>query len=82
MTKVNNPKHIFTSVTRTLIAEIEREINTDIKVKAVMIDLEDAPVFSETTRVDVELITKLMKLAGMTSSLSGIKGINNNLSSS
>jgi len=82
MTKAKNPKHIFTTVTRARIAEIEKEINIDIKVKTVMIDIEDAPVFSESTRVDVELIAKLMKLAGMTSSLSGMKGINNNLSSS
>jgi len=33
-----------------------------------MIDIDEAPVFSESTRVDVELITKLMRLAGVTSS--------------
>ena len=48
-----------------------------------MIDIEDAPVFCENTRVDIELVAKLMKLAGLSSSNSGIiKGINNNLSSS
>ena len=63
-------------------AEIEREINIEAQVKTVMIDIEDAPVFCENTRVDVELVAKLMKLAGLSSSNSGIiKGINNNLTS-
>ena len=61
-------------------AEIEREINIEAQVKTVMIDIEDAPVFCENTRVDIELVAKLMKLAGLSSSNSGnIKGINNNL---
>ena len=47
-----------------------------------MIDIDDAPLLSENTRVDVELVAKLMKLAGLSSSNSGIKGINNNLSAS
>ena len=63
-------------------AEIEREINIEAQVKTVMIDIEDAPVLCENTRVDIELVAKLMKLAGLSSSNSGnIKGINNNLSS-
>jgi hypothetical protein len=36
-----------------------------------MIDLEDAPLFSECAKVDVELLSKLMKLAGLASSQNG-----------
>jgi hypothetical protein len=68
MSKAKNPNHVFSSVARSRIAEIEREININVQVKSVMIDIEEAPVFSENTRVDVELITRLMKLAGLNTS--------------
>ena len=68
MTKAKNPNHVFSALTRSRIAEIEREININVQVKSVMIDIEEAPVISENPRVDVELITRLMKLAGLSSS--------------
>ncbi len=69
MEKVKNPlKVVFSQVARARVADIEREININVQVKSVMIEIEEAPVFSENTRVDVDLITKLMKLAGFSAS--------------
>ena len=84
MEKVKNPlKVVFSQLERARVADIEREININVQVKSVMIEIEEAPVFSENTRVDVDLITKLMKLAGFSASSQGtIKNVNNNLSSS
>jgi hypothetical protein len=83
MLKARNPNQVFSTQVRSRVAQIEREININVQVKSVTIDIDEAPVFSESTRVDVELITKLMKLAGLqNSNQEPLKNINNNLSSS
>jgi len=77
LVKLQNPNHVFSNAVRSRVADIERSINIEIHVKSLMIDLDDSPAFPDSTRVDVELLTKLMKLSGPSSN-----NINNNLSSS
>lgn len=43
-------------------ADIERNINQEVRVKQGMIDFDDTPKFTEGTKVDIELLQKLAKL--------------------
>ncbi len=51
-----NPNHVFSQVTRSRVADIEKNINIDVHVKTVMIDIEEAPKLGENTKIDIDLI--------------------------
>ena len=54
-------------MTRTRVADIERNINQEVRVKQGMIDFDDTPKFTEGTKVDIELLQKLAKKPGVRS---------------
>lgn len=62
LAKQLNPHTVATFLTRTRVAEIERNINQEVRVKQGMIDFDETPKFMEGAKVDMELLQKLAKL--------------------